>query len=120
MKFSLSGICELSYPRNNITAADIWQKRVYLRILYANCRTFELSLYNSYQPTCVYASLIRSDHIVVLADQNGDLVGHCPFQKKKTICSSDKEENCLKCGKTPALLAIFAKVTAKDINKLSV
>ena len=42
------------------------------------------------------------------------------FRKKKTICSSDKEENCLKCGKTPALLAIFAKVTAKDINKLSV
>ena len=41
-------------------------------------------------------------------------------KKKKTICSSDKEENCLKCGKTPALLAIFAKVTAKDINKLSV
>ena len=64
-----------------------------------NCRTFEISLCYSYQPTCIYASLITSDHIVVLSDQNGDLVGHCPFKKKKAICSSDKEENSLKVCK---------------------
>ena len=28
-----------------------------------------------------------SDHISVLSDQNGDLVGHMPFQGRKIICS---------------------------------
>ena len=58
----------------------------------SDCRTFELSLYFSYQPTRVYASLIRSDHKVVLSDQNGDLVAHCPFKKKKAISALIKRK----------------------------
>ena len=30
---------------------------------------------------------MMSDHILVLSDQNGDLVGQMSFQGKKTICS---------------------------------
>ena len=64
--------------------------------------------------------MIRSDHIVVLSDQNGDLVAHCPFKKKKRLFAALIKRKILGgCGNTSALLAIFTKVAVKDINKLS-